>query len=139
MKSKGRPENLKPFKPGQSGNPAGRPPGRGIVDIFNRLLEKKVKFANPFDGFKETEITVRERIALAQIIKAIEGGEKSFELIMDRIEGKIPLPMKLSGSVGGEQPIQHVDLSGINTKELERALAKLAKTHAEEKKKPITD
>lgn len=132
-------DGLKKFKPGQSGNPAGRPPGRGIADIFNALLERVVTFKDPFDNNKETKITVKERLAISMMVKAMKGGEKAMEIILDRTDGKVALPMKLSGSVGGRAPVQHVDLSGVDTKVLERALAKLAKTHADEKKKPITD
>lgn len=133
------PENLKPYKKGQSGNPAGRPPGRGIVDIFNALLARNVKFKDPLDGMKETTITVKERLAISMMVKAMKGGEKAMEIILDRTDGKVPQPMKLSGSVGGQPTVQHVDLAGIDTKTLERALASLAKKHAGEKKKPITD
>ena len=140
MAKRGRVENLKPYKPGESGNPAGRPPGLGIVDIFNRLLARKIKFKDPLSDNLEVEMTVKERLAFAMMAKALKGGEKAMEIILDRTDGKVALPMKLSGTVGGSAPIQRVELGKIDTKVLEKALANLAKKHADEKKKPlITD
>lgn len=140
MNPKPNTSGLKKFKPGESGNPAGRPPGRGFVDIFNALLERKIKFKDPLNDNVETTITVKERLAIAMMVKALKGSEKAFELIGDRTDGKVALPMKLSGSVGGAAPIQRVELGKIDTKVLEKALANLAKKHADEKKKPlITD
>ena len=37
-KNKGRIQNLKPWKPGQSGNPKGRPKGSGSVDIHKAFF-----------------------------------------------------------------------------------------------------
>lgn len=93
-----------------------------------------ITFKDPFDDNKETKITVKERLAISMMVKAMKGGEKAMEIILDRTDGKVALPMKLSGSVGGRQAVQRVDLSGIDKKVLERALAKLASKHADAKK-----
>jgi len=60
------------WKPGQSGNPAGRPKkGETLTDILNERLDK--------------EAFVNKVIELAQ-----SGDRKAIELIWERVEGKVP-------------------------------------------------
>lgn len=81
-------QNLKPFKPGQSGNPKGRP--KGVLHSktrLKRLLELTEDLTNPIT--KEIEgFSVAEQMDLAQIIKARKGDTKAYIALLDRLEGK---------------------------------------------------
>ena len=78
------------FKPGQSGNPAGRPPGiPNTATRLKRFLELSQKIKNPING-EEEEITVAEQLDLAMIAKARKGDVRAFNALMDRLEGKPP-------------------------------------------------
>lgn len=81
-------ENLKPFKPGQSGNPKGYPKGVPHSKTrLKRLLMLTENLTNPIT--KEVEgFTVAEQLDLAQIIKAKKGDTRAYNALMDRFEGK---------------------------------------------------
>ncbi len=72
--------NLKPFKPGQSGNPAGRPKKALLSDALRRQLA----IAAP--GMPER--TQAETIAAALIAEAIAGNVQAIREVGDRTEGK---------------------------------------------------
>lgn len=58
------------YKPGQSGNPAGKPLGaKNRSTIARKWLELMTKEANPLTGFTE-ELSQEDIITLAQIKKA---------------------------------------------------------------------
>lgn len=71
MNMRGNPENLKPWKPGQSGNPNGRPPkGEALTDILREKVDK-------------------DAIAEKLIQMAMEKGDiVALRYIYDRIDGK---------------------------------------------------
>jgi hypothetical protein len=76
------------FQPGQSGNPAGRPPGiPNSATRMNRILNLIEKQTNPVNG-KIEEFTVAELLDLQQIIKARKGDTKAYTVIMERLEGR---------------------------------------------------
>ena len=65
-------ENLKSWKPGQSGNPAGKPLGaKNRSTIARKWLELMTKEANPLTGIAEN-LSYEDIITLAQIKKAKE-------------------------------------------------------------------
>ncbi len=72
--------NLKPFKPGQSGNPAGRPKKALLSDALRRQLAEAVQGA--------PEKTIAEHIARALIREAVSGNVQAIREIGDRTEGK---------------------------------------------------
>lgn len=83
-------ENLKPWKEGQSGNPNGRPKGSKnratiVREILNALVDEKNDEGKP-TGKK---IPAVEAITRAQLIKALSGDPKAYELLMDSSFGKI--------------------------------------------------
>jgi hypothetical protein len=78
--------NLKPFKPGQSGNPAGRPKKALLSDALRRQL------AITAPGMPER--TQAEAIASALISEAIAGNIAAAREICDRTEGR---PMQSIG------------------------------------------
>ena len=81
-------QNLTPFEPGKSGNPAGRPKGLpNSKTILNKFLALEEKVRNPVTGLEE-EMSQLEIIYLQQIAKARKGDLKAMKEIMDRLEGK---------------------------------------------------
>jgi hypothetical protein len=69
------------FKPGVSGNPAGRPPIRGLLV---HLKKKLVEFAEGGKG----EFTLEELIVCQLVQMAAKGDLAAIREIFDRMEGK---------------------------------------------------
>ena len=90
------------FKPGQSGNPAGKPPGAGLslLSILKRQLA---------EGGKADEIVS------ATIRDALAGDQAARKLVWDRIEG--PVRTELTG-LDGEALFPAVDLTKLSAAEL---------------------
>ena len=78
MNPHGVPRNLKPFQPGQSGNPSGRP--KGSVSM-KAILRRKLA---------EAEAASAEAIVDALIAEAKGGNLRAIAVILDRLEGKVP-------------------------------------------------
>ncbi len=79
------------FKPGQSGNPGGRPRGTTLTKLIAGLLEK--------DELKDVDLNGGPKVADAMVHtivkKAIEGDYRFVELVMNRIDGKVPNPITI--------------------------------------------
>ena len=76
-------EHLGQFKPGISGNPAGRPKGaKNFSAILRRFLDVEIEF-------EDETVTIQEKIVMVWIKKAMEGDLKAIEMIMDRTDGKV--------------------------------------------------
>jgi hypothetical protein len=88
-KRRGRAEELAPFrwKPGQSGNPGGRPKSKPITDKLLEVLEDP----------KQLEALVRVWLKNAQ-----KGSVTHLREILDRVEGRVALPVDVSGHVTHE-------------------------------------
>ena len=81
-------ENLKPFKKGESGNPAGRPVGtKNRSTIAKKWLETPEQFKNPITGEIE-ELTQEDIGTLALVKKARQGDVRAYESLMDSAYGK---------------------------------------------------
>ena len=94
-------QNLKHFKPGQSGNPKGRP--KGIPNAktrYKRLLELTQQKTNPVTGEIE-EFTVAEQMDMKIFDKALKGDLQAYREIMDRLEGKpkITTDIDMTGNI----------------------------------------
>jgi hypothetical protein len=76
------------FKPGQSGNPAGRPKGRSLMDVIRERLEREMP-----DG----ELVI-DKLADAIIARASCEWQFAKELL-DRSDG--PIPQTIAGRDGG--------------------------------------
>ena len=110
-KAERKTEHLKQyqFKPGQSGNPAGRPPGKRnfdtLVDLaIMALAEEYVKQYNK-RRIKKNHITVEdvdiESDVFKQLInKARNGDMKAIDSFLDRRHGKATQPVQLGGMPG---------------------------------------
>jgi hypothetical protein len=95
------PDNIKgkEFKPGQSGNPAGRPPGiPNAKTRYRRLLELTTKATNPITKEQE-DFTQLELMDMAIFNKALKGDLAAYKEIMDRTEGRATQPVNVDGDV----------------------------------------
>ena len=92
------PEGAKPFKPGKSGNPKGRPKGaRSLSTILREMLEEPIDIV--VDGKKERR-EFREVIIRKLLKKANDGDMRAIQEIFDRVEGKAQ--QKIDHTSGGE-------------------------------------
>lgn len=111
-KNRGKVSNLKPWQPGQSGNPAGRPPKpRCIVDALRSIGSE------PF-GEYESRIE-----ALCRLVYdlALKGTPWAVQFIADRTEGK-PIQMTVE-TVKNKTPEAN-PFDGLTTDELRMLLAR---------------
>lgn len=90
-------KNLKPCKPGERRNPAGRPPGETFKGLLTKLLNGKITVPD-LEGRKR-KLTRREVLALTLIKDAMDVKNtasertKANQTIQDRVEGKAVQPI----------------------------------------------
>jgi len=120
IKRRGNPEKIRPhqFKPGQSGNPGGRPKTTPLTDALCELLNK------PYPGDAQHR-TLAQVIAAAQVTRAAKGSIAHFNAVADRVEGKPRQMMELAGPDGAAIPVFVENLD-----ERLRALIDRARTRA---------
>lgn len=76
-----KPPKKHQYKPGQTGNPKGRPKGaKNTKTIVDELLSKKLEIK--MDG-KTKKISAREAALLAVLQKALKGDSRAFKQILD--------------------------------------------------------
>ena len=75
--------NLRPWKTGQSGNPAGRPRN---ADCLTTLMRAEIEKIDPDDPEGRTW---QEQIVLATIRLAIKGNSTALKEVWDRLDGKV--------------------------------------------------
>ena len=93
----GTPENLKPFKKGQSGNPKGRP--KGSFSFKKTIYEEMEKtFRTTVDGKRQT-IEVGRGIIKAIALKAMKGDVRAAQFLQEVIEGKPISKHEIEGSL----------------------------------------
>ena len=78
------------FKPGQSGNPAGRPKGRTLTNRLKAILEEEVNGK-----------TVAQALMEAGVKAALKGDYRYWNHIAERIDGKVAQPHEHTGEDGG--------------------------------------
>lgn len=79
----GRPPRHSQFKPGQSGNPRGRPKGsKSRATILRRILNEKISFR---EGDRMKRVSKYEGIHRTQVHKALKGDSKAYKAILDMI------------------------------------------------------
>lgn len=84
------------FKPGQSGNPRGRPAGPGLTQMLIEALKDKT----------ENGKTYAQLLALRVVQKAVsEGDPRMIEFIWDRVEGPLTQSFEHTGKMTLEQAV----------------------------------
>jgi len=87
--------NLKPWKPGQSGNPAGRKPGsKNVSTIVRKLLEQDatdglLSNSNLKDFANGQPTSYAKAMVLAMIKKGLEGDVRAVRWLADRQDKSI--------------------------------------------------
>jgi hypothetical protein len=101
------------FKPGQSGNPGGRPKKTPLADACRELLNKPAPDDPSGRSYAEA---IAERLAR----KALAGDISAAREIADRAEGKARQAMELGGVDGGP-----VRFEGMSDEQLDQRLEEL--------------
>lgn len=121
----------KGFRPGQSGNPNGRPKGRSLTARLRTIIGRETK-----DG-KDYGDLVMEVLVKA----ALKGDMKAMGYILDRVDGKLAQPIKqeISGPDGGPVEIRDdvPDLSKLSDDELRKLKRMSRKVDAVDR--PVVD
>lgn len=86
-----RPPAQTRWKPGQSGNPAGRPKSLTFSEACRKLLAEIED--------ETTQETVADALARVAIREARAGSAQHLKEINDRVEGKVTQPIDLGGEV----------------------------------------
>ena len=94
----GRPPRAHQFKPGQSGNPRGRPKGaKNEAIILRTLLNRKIEIR---EGARTRKVTIFEAILLRIAEDALKGNTKSAAFLFTRYA---------ASQVGDSQPGDEID------------------------------
>ena len=117
------------WKPGQSGNPSGRPRKLPITDRYASVAELPVPdyllAALKLSEAEKQEIkTYGDAVALNQFRAAIKGRTEAAREIADRLEGRARQSVQVSGGDGG--PIKFAEI-------LDRIRQRKAEARAQEK------
>ena len=117
-------ENLKPWKPGQSGNPGGRPRRDAITGALREQLASQT---NSPDGGSET---IADAIAAALIKHALRGDVRAIREIADRTEGRPRQQFNIEASATFSDSSPKYDFSRFSDEQLCRLveLLELAKS-----------
>jgi hypothetical protein len=81
-------KNLKPFKPGQSGNPAGRPKTRPITERYANLAETPIEETERKKLNLPEGATYADALAFAIFERAMKGDIAAIREIREALEGK---------------------------------------------------
>lgn len=91
-KNTARTRGLIPWKPGQSGNPGGRPKKKPLTEAYGRILKRRV----PAEVVRKLGLrghpTYAEMIALSLAREAVKGKVQAAAELADRVEGRIGAP-----------------------------------------------
>lgn len=125
--------NLIPYKPGQSGNPAGRPKRELPSETLYKMLNaeygpdavKQMQKQMPEPWKSKKELTVQEIMSWVAIRRALTPpADTARKDINDRVEGK-PL-QKIVGAEGGPVEVRY-DYSQLQTEDLKAIIERLEK------------
>lgn len=104
-----------PFKPGQSGNPLGRPKkGEAFTDIIREIGENFTKRT------KAGRLLYNQALALKVWEKALIGNRWAVELIYNRVDGLPVNRLQMTGANGGP-----IDITMLSPQERQERLEKI--------------
>ena len=86
-------QNLKPFKPGQSGNPKGGAASRTIEKVFDEFL---LEVAKSKDGTEKQRLRA---ILEGQWLAAVKGSTPAANFFVERVAGKAKERVEHSGTL----------------------------------------
>ena len=111
--SKGR------WKPGQSGNPKGRPPKAiSITSLVKEILDEVPEEVKP--GVKNTEgKTWAELVAVTLVRGAVEGNSAHLKELLERMEGKVTQPIRAELAPETKDYLARLSESRLRLKEAE--------------------
>lgn len=91
-------QNLKPFKPGESGNPDGRPVGsKSITTMVREALDEVIKMK---DG---SEVDMKGLLIKRILDKAIQkGDDRMIQMIWEQLDGRPNQKIDLVAELGDE-------------------------------------
>lgn len=119
MAKKGKTENLTPFKPGESGNPNGRPKGSiSMKQKIEKILSMEIDDINPIT-LEGEKMTIGEALIFRQVLKARKGDTRAFEVLKDHIEAKPKQGIDITSageSIGGKEIVFREYKEGDETK-----------------------
>lgn len=81
-------QNLKSWKPGQSGNPAGKPKGTKHISTLIQELLNDEKFSMTVNGKRYRGKPVKAMVK-AQVILAMDGNTRAFDVLLKHGWGKV--------------------------------------------------
>lgn len=89
------------WKPGQSGNPSGRPKKRPITEMYRKVGENEADLRLIPKALRAVAKgkTFAELVAIGQYLSAFKGIALSAREIADRIEGKVADRVEVTGSL----------------------------------------
>ena len=114
-KRRGNPQNLKPWKPGQSGNPAGAPKrGESWAEVIKNVSDLTPKDAMKLLGDKGDLVRafkqMPQNVSLKTLVVLRAFAAMMFEPqaslwshILDRTEGKVPQPVDMTWRTEAQQ------------------------------------
>lgn len=91
------------WKPGQSGNPAGRPKGSGLTDSMRKYFQLKASKFKPAKekakelGMDPKKYSVAEVFIASSMREAIGGDGRSVEHLWERDEGAVQKQLNVTG------------------------------------------
>jgi hypothetical protein len=111
-----KPPRATQFRPGQSGNPTGRP--KGSKSFATELTEELNERINIGENGRRKRITKRRAFAKQLINKALSGDLKAANLLLNKIETHDSSDLVDSGIPNDPSPLDQVDLSKLSIREL---------------------
>ena len=86
------------WKPGQSGNPGGRPKKNPITECYRAHLEEPLPHALRISLKLPKGTTWTDALTMAQLLLAIKGNTQAAKEITDRVEGKVAQQAEVANS-----------------------------------------
>lgn len=125
-------DNLKPYEPGQSGNPEGRPLGsknrstvvRKLFELVGIIPDKNYLQLKALFPDLAPNMTAEEMGTMMQIARMITKADThAYKALMDSAYGRPPQAIEVGGPDGG--PLQVDDVSHLTADELRARISDL--------------